>query len=322
MVSRSEDSASPRRGEAGRASANRPVATHDAGRVIFPNKVLPYVLLAPQLAITVIFFFWPAGQAVRQSLLREDPFGLKSKFVGLANFSRVLSDPSYLNSVHVTIVFSVATALTAMAAGLLLAVMAERVVRGRSFYRTLLIWPYAVAPAVAGMLWLFLFNPAMGTLAYLLRDAGIGWDPLLDGPQAMLLVVAAAAWKQVSYNFLFFVAGLQAIPRALIEAAAIDGAGPARRFRSIVFPLLAPTTFFLLVINTVYAFFDTFGIIHAVTGGGPAKATETLVYKVFNDGFVNLQLGTSAAQSVILMAIVIALTAIQFRYIERRVHYA
>jgi sn-glycerol 3-phosphate transport system permease protein len=255
-------------------------------------------------------------------MLREDPFGLRSIFVGLGNFRRVLADPNYINSVQVTAIFTGATAVSALAAGLVLAVMADRVLRARGLYRTLLIWPYAVAPAVAGMLWLFLFNPTMGTLAFLLRDAGIDWNPLLDGPQAMLLVVAAAAWKQISYNFLFFVAGLQAIPPSLTEAAAIDGAGPGKRFWTIVFPLLAPTTFFLLVINTVYAFFDTFGIIHAVTGGGPAKATETLVYKVYNDGFVNLQLGISAAESVILMAIVIALTVVQFRYIERRVHYA
>ena len=291
-------------------------------RVTFPNKVLPYLLLAPQIAITLVFFFWPASQAIYQSTLREDPFGLRSAFVGLGNFRRVLADPNYLNSVRVTVVFCVATALIALVAALALAVMADRVIRGRGFYRTLLIWPYAVAPAVAGMLWLFLFNPAMGTFAYLLRDAGIYWDPLLNGPQAMMLVVAAAAWKQISYNFLFFLAGLQAIPKSLTEAAAIDGAGPGKRFLTIVFPLLAPTTFFLLVINTVYAFFETFGIIHAVTGGGPAKATETLVYKVYNDGFVNLQLGLSAAQSVILMVIVIALTAVQFRYVERRVHYA
>jgi sn-glycerol 3-phosphate transport system permease protein len=291
-------------------------------RAIFPNRLLPYLLLLPQIAITLVFFFWPASQAIYQSLLREDPFGLKSKFVGLANFRRVLADPNYIHSVEVTVVFSLSTAVVALAAGLVLALMADRVVRGRGFYRTLLIWPYAVAPAVAGMLWLFLFNPSMGTFAYLLRSAGVYWDPLLNGPQAMALVVGAAAWKQISYNFLFFVAGLQAIPRAVVEAAAIDGAGPGRRFRSIVFPLLAPTSFFLLVINTVYAFFDTFGIIHAVTGGGPGKATETLVYKVYNDGFVNLQLGVSAAQSVILMAIVIALTAIQFRYVEARVHYA
>jgi sn-glycerol 3-phosphate transport system permease protein len=208
-----------------------------------------------------------------------------------------------------------------MALALLLAVMADKVIRGRGTYRTLLIWPYAVAPAIAGMLWLFLFNPSIGSLAYFLRQMGIHWDPLLDGPQAMTLVVSAAAWKQISYNFLFFVAGLQAIPKSLIEAAAIDGARPTKRFWTIVFPLLAPTTFFLLVINTTYAFFDTFGIIHAVTGGGPGKATETLVYKVYNDGFVNLILGDSAAQSVILMAIVIALTAVQFRYVEKKVHY-
>ena len=291
-------------------------------RVTFPNKVLPYLLLAPQIAITLVFFFWPASQAIYQSTLREDPFGLRSTFVGLGNFRRVLADPNYLNSVRVTVVFCIATALIALVVALALAVMADRVIRGRGFYRTLLIWPYAVAPAVAGMLWLFLFNPAMGTFAYLLRDAGVYWDPLLNGPQAMTLVIAAAAWKQISYNFLFFLAGLQAIPKSLTEAAAIDGAGPGKRFLTIVFPLLAPTTFFLLVINTVYAFFDTFGIIHAVTGGGPVKATETLVYKVYNDGFVNLQLGLSAAQSVILMVIVIALTAVQFRYVERRVHYA
>jgi sn-glycerol 3-phosphate transport system permease protein len=291
-------------------------------RVTFPNRLLPYLLVTPQIAITIIFFFWPASQAVYQSMLREDPFGLRSRFVGLGNFERVLSDPNYIHSVQVTVVFTISTAVLALVAGLLLAVMADRVIRGRGLYRTLLIWPYAVAPAVAGMLWLFLFNPAMGTFAFLLRDAGIYWDPLLNGPQAMILVVAAAAWKQISYNFLFFVAGLQAIPRSLTEAAAIDGAGPAKRFWTVVFPLLAPTSFFLLVINTVYAFFDTFGIIHAVTGGGPAKATETLVYKVYNDGFVNLQLGISAAESVILMAIVITLTVVQFRYIERRVHYA
>jgi sn-glycerol 3-phosphate transport system permease protein len=290
-------------------------------RVIFPNKVLPYLLVAPQLAITLVFFYWPASQALYQSMLREDPFGLSSRFVGLANFSRVLSDPNYLNSVKVTAVFSLATAALAMSVALLLAVMADRVVRGRGIYRTLLIWPYAVAPAIAGMLWLFLFNPSIGTLSYFLRKMGIAWDPLLNSTDAMVLVVAAASWKQISYNFLFFVAGLQAIPKTLIEAAAIDGAGETKRFWTIVFPLLAPTTFFLLVVNTVYAFFDTFGIIHAVTGGGPGKATETLVYKVYNDGFVNLIFGDSAAQSVILMVIVIALTAFQFRFVEKKVHY-
>jgi sn-glycerol 3-phosphate transport system permease protein len=291
-------------------------------RVVFPNKLLPYLLLAPQIAITLVFFFWPAFQAVRQSLYRDDPFGFSSRFVGLDNFEMVLSDPGYINSLQVTVVFSLSVAVVALVAALLLAVMADRVVTGKGIYRTLLIWPYAVAPAIAGMLWLFLFSPAMGTLAVMLRDIGIDWNPLLKGDQAMAMVVGAAAWKQISYNFLFFLASLQAIPKSLIEAAAIDGAGPARRFWTIVFPLLSPTTFFLLVVNTVYAFFDTFGIIHAVTGGGPGKSTETLVYKVYNDGFVNLNLGASSAQSVILMVIVIALTVIQFKYVERRVHYA
>ncbi|MGE0281713.1 MAG: sn-glycerol-3-phosphate ABC transporter permease UgpA [Rhizobiaceae bacterium] len=290
-------------------------------RVVFPNKILPYLLVAPQLAITLIFFYWPASQALYQSMLREDPFGLKTQFVWFANFEKVLSDPNYINSLKVTVVFSLATAVVSMVVALLLAVMADKVVRSRNLYRTLLIWPYAVAPAIAGMLWLFLFNPSIGSLAYALRQMGIAWDPLLNGNQAMVLVVMAAAWKQISYNFLFFVAGLQAIPKTLIEAAAIDGAREMKRFWTIVFPLLAPTTFFLLVVNTVYAFFDTFGIIHAVTGGGPGKATETLVYKVYNDGFVNLILGDSAAQSVILMVIVIALTAVQFRYVEKKVHY-
>ncbi|WP_096787343.1 sn-glycerol-3-phosphate ABC transporter permease UgpA [Rhodobacter sp. CZR27] len=290
-------------------------------RATFPHRLLPWLLVGPQLLISAVFFYWPAGQALWQSLLREDAFGLKTTFVGLANFRRVLSDPAWLNSIQVTAVFSILTAFFSMAIALLLAVQAEKVLRGRGFYRTLLIWPYAVAPAIAGMLWLFLFNPSFGTLAWPLRQLGIRWDPLLDGSQAMALVVAAASWKQISYNFLFFVAGLQAIPRSLLEAAAIDGASARRRFWTIVFPLLAPTTFFLLVVNSVYALFDTFGIIHAVTGGGPGKSTETLVYKVYNDGFVNLRFGDSAAQSVILMAIVISLTACQFKYIERKVHY-
>jgi sn-glycerol 3-phosphate transport system permease protein len=291
-------------------------------RIVFPNKVLPYFLLAPQIVLTVVFFFWPASQALYQSTQREDAFGLKTGFVGLANFRQVLSDPSYLHALRITVIFSVSTAALSMIIALALATAADKVVRGQGLYRTLLIWPYAVAPAVAGMLWLFMFNPAMGTFAYILRRNGIPWDPLLNGGQAISLVIIAAAWKQISYNFLFFVAGLQAIPKPLLEAAAIDGSRGSRRFWTIVFPLLAPTTFFLLVVNTVYAFFDTFGIIDSVTKGGPAQATETLVYKVYNDGFVNLNLGSSAAQSVILMIIVIGLTAFQFRFVERRVHYA
>ncbi|HEV8676254.1 MAG TPA: sn-glycerol-3-phosphate ABC transporter permease UgpA [Methylomirabilota bacterium] len=290
-------------------------------RVVFQHRVLPYLLVLPQLAITLVFFIWPAGQALVQSVLLQDAFGLSTRFVWFENFERLLADPSYLHAFQVTVLFSLATAALALGAALLLAVMADRVVKGGVAYKTILIAPYAVAPAVAGVLWLFLFHPTVGIVAYLLRGLGYGWNYQLNGGQALLLVIVAAAWKQISYNFLFFLAGLQGIPKAVIEAAAIDGAGPARRFWRIVFPLLSPTTFFLVVVNIVYAFFDTFGIIHAVTAGGPAKATETLVYKVFNDGFIGLDFGGSAAQSVILMAIVMALTVVQFRYIEHRVVY-
>jgi sn-glycerol 3-phosphate transport system permease protein len=290
-------------------------------RVVFSGRLFPVLLLAPQLAVTFVFFFWPAGQAMVQSVQRSDAFGLSTRFAGLENFATVLADPFYLASVEVTLVFSLSVAILALTAGLLLAVMADQVVRGAAFYKTVLLLPYAVAPAVAGVLWLFLFNPSVGIVAAGLRRVGIDWNYLLNGGQALLLVILAAAWKQVSYNFLFFLAGLQAIPKALVEAAALDGAGAGRRLLRIVLPLLAPTSFFLLVVNIVYAFFDTFGIIHNVTQGGPARATEILVYKVWYDGVVGLDLGGSAAQSVILMAIVIALTAVQFRLIERRVHY-
>jgi sn-glycerol 3-phosphate transport system permease protein len=290
-------------------------------RVVFPGWFFPALLLAPQLAVTVVFFFWPAIQAILQSVQRSDAFGLSTRFVGVENFAAILTDPLYRDAIEVTLVFSLAVAVLALASGLLVAVMADQVVRGTAFYKTVLLLPYAVAPAIAGVLWLFLFNPSVGIVAAALRRAGVDWNYLLNGRQALLLVVLAAAWKQISYNFLFFLAGLQAIPKTLVEAAAIDGAGAHRRFWRIVFPLLAPTSFFLLVVNIVYAFFDTFGIIHNVTQGGPARATEILVYKVWYDGVVGLDLGGSAAQSVILMAIVIALTAIQFRFIERRVHY-
>jgi sn-glycerol 3-phosphate transport system permease protein len=290
-------------------------------RVVFRQKLLPYLLLAPQVAVTLVFFFWPAAQAVWQSMRREDPFGLSSSFVGFENFAAILADPSYVHSLVVTAIFSAAVTLLALVPALLLAVMADKVLRGAAIYKTILLTPYAIAPAVAGVLWLFLFNPGIGIVAYALRRLGIDWNYVLRGDQALMLVILAAAWKQISYNFLFFLAGLQSIPRSLIEAASIDGAGEARRFWTIIFPLLSPTTFFLVVVNIVYAFFDTFGVIHAVTGGGPAKATEILVFKVYYDGVVGLDLGGSAAQSVILMAIVIVLTAIQFRYVERRVHY-
>ena len=290
-------------------------------RVIFDNKLLPYLLLAPQIAITLVFFFWPAGQAIYQSFLLQDAFGLRQTFVGFENFRVLLADPLYIDSAGRTLVFSTSVTALSMISALLLAVMADRHIRGATAYKTLLVWPYAVAPAVAAVLWLFIFHPSIGLLGQALRRMGVPWDYNLNGAQAMFLVILAAAWKQVSYNFLFFLAGLHSIPKSVIEAGAIDGAGPNRRFWSIIFPLLSPTTFFLLVVNLVYAFFDTFGTIHALTGGGPGKATETLIYKLYVDGVINLDLGGSSAQSVILMAVVIGLTAIQFRYIERRVHY-
>ena len=290
-------------------------------RVVFGGRGLPYLLVAPQLAITLVFFIWPAAQALRQSTQREDAFGLATEFVGLANFRALFADPAYLNSLQVTAVFCVSVTVLALGISLLLAAMADRIIRGSGAYRTLLIWPYAVAPAVAAALWMFLFNPTVGIVSYMLRALGYDWNYVLNGGQAMFLVVIAAAWKQISYNFLFFLAGLQAIPRSLIEAAAIDGAGPAKRFWTIAFPLLSPTTFFLLVVNIVYAFFDTFGIIDSITSGGPVQATNTLVFKVFKDGVLNLDLGGSAAQSVVLMLIVTTLTVVQFRFIERRVHY-
>ena len=290
-------------------------------RVGYSNKVLPYILVAPQIAVTVVFFLWPASQALYQSVQRQDPFGLRTRFVGLENFQTIFEDPGYLHSLQVTAVFSLSVAVLALGLALLLAVSADRVIRGATAYKTLLIWPYAVAPAVAGVLWMFLFNPTIGSVAFALKAMGYDWNHLLDGGQAMVLVVLAATWKQISYNFIFFLAGLQAIPKSLIEAAAIDGAGRNRRFWTIILPLLSPTAFFLLVVNIVYAFFDTFGIIHSVTSGGPARATEILVYKVYYDAFEALDLGGSAAQSVILMVIVITLTVVQFRWIERRVHY-
>ena len=290
-------------------------------RSTFNNLWLPYLLLAPQIIITFIFFIWPASQALYQSFLLEDAFGLSSEFIWFENFEVLFSDPLYLDSINTTFIFSAATTFLSLSISLLFAVMADRVIRGEMAYKSILTWPYAVAPAVAGVLWLFMFSPSNGILALALKDWGYDWNHILQGGQAMVLVVIAAAWKQIAYNFIFFLAGLQMIPKSLIEAAAIDGAGPLKRFWTIIFPLLSPTTFFLIVVNVVYAFFDTFGIIHAVTQGGPYKSTEILVYKVYNDGFIGLDLGGSAAQSVILMFIVISLTVIQFRYIERRVKY-
>jgi sn-glycerol 3-phosphate transport system permease protein len=271
-------------------------------RVLFRSWWLPWALVAPQLAIVCVFFFWPAGQALFQSVLREDAFGTSSEFVGLENFKTLFADETYIASFRTTAVFSALVAVIGLSVSLLLAVMADRVVRGATAYKTLMIWPYAVAPAIAGVLWLFMFAPSIGVVSYALRSAGMDW-------------------KQIAYNFLFFLAGLQSIPKSLVEAAAIDGAGPWRRFWTVQFPLLTPTTFFLLVINIIYVFIDTFAIVDAATSGGPGKDTAILVYKVYHDGFKAMDLGGSAAQSVVLMAILIALTVVQFRYVERRVHY-
>ena len=290
-------------------------------QAIFHAKLLPYALVAPQLAIVLIFFYWPAAQAVIQSFLLQDAFGLSTSFVWFENYIDLFKDPAYFEAIVRTFFFSFAIAVSSLSFALLLAVMADKPLRGSMLYRTLLIWPYAVAPPVVGVLWIFMLHPSLGVLARYLRAAGVDWNPLLDGNQAAALIILAAAWKQISYNFLFFLAGLQAIPKSVFEAAAIDGARPMRRFWTVTFPLLSPTIFFLLVVNIVYAFFDTFGIIDTMTRGGPGTSTVTLVYKVYSDGLLGGNLGSSAAQSVILMVMVIVLTGIQFRFVERKVTY-
>jgi sn-glycerol 3-phosphate transport system permease protein len=290
-------------------------------RAHFSGWTLPLLLIVPQMAVTVIFFYWPASQAIWQSFLREDAFGLSSEFVGFENYIALFEQPEYYRAMVTTAIFSSLVAFFSLGCSLLLATQADKNLRGGQAFKTLLIWPYAVAPAIAGVLWIFMFHPTLGTLSKPIKAVGIDWNPMLNANHAMTLLVLSATWKQISYNFLFFLAGLQAIPKSVIEAAAIDGAGPLRRFWTVIFPLLSPTTFFLLVVNIVYVFFDTFGIIDAVTGGGPAGRTTTLVYKVYADGRLGGDLGGSAAQSVILMIIVIALTAVQFRYVERKVQY-
>ena len=290
-------------------------------RVRFRSSWLPWLLIAPQMAVVLVFFFWPAAQALRQSVLQQDAFGTSTEYVGLENFSRLWNDSSYLASFQTTAVFSLLVAVLGLSLALVLATMANRVLRGSSVYRTLLIWPYAVAPVVAGVLWLFMFASPMGVVAWALQQLGLEWNHLLNANHAMALIVMAAVWKQISYNFLFFLAGLQSIPQSLLEAAAMDGARPWRRFWTITFPLLSPTAFFLLVVNVVYAFFDTFAIVDATTHGGPGKDTAILVYKVYYDGFKALDMGASAAQSVVLMVIVIALTVVQFRFVEKKVQY-
>ncbi|HET7793814.1 MAG TPA: sn-glycerol-3-phosphate ABC transporter permease UgpA [Rhizobacter sp.] len=290
-------------------------------RVLFKSGWLPWVLLAPQVAVITVFFFWPAGQALLQSFQLQDAFGMSTEWVGFDNFKALFSDPAYVDSFKITALFSVLVAVLGIGISLALAVFADRIIKGALFYKTFLIVPYAVAPAVAGVLYLFMFSPTLGVVAHALRAFGVDWNYMLNSQHATALIVMAAVWKQISYNFLFFLAGLQSIPKSLIEAAAIDGARPWRRFWTIQFPLLSPTTFFLLVINVVYAFFETFSIVDATTQGGPGQDTMILVYKVYNDGFKNADLGGSAAPSVVLMVIVIALTVVQFRYVEKKVQY-
>ncbi|YCO00693.1 sn-glycerol-3-phosphate ABC transporter permease UgpA [Vibrio sp. VNB-15] len=289
--------------------------------VVFKHKWLPVALIAPQLVITLVFFIWPAGQAIFQSSQLEDAFGMSREFVGLENFEKLIHDPLYLDSLMTTLQFSISVAVLALVSALVLSAFAEQIIRGATMYRTFLIWPYAVAPVVAGSLWLFLFDPTIGVMTELLNLFGVNWNPTLNGSHAMWMVIITSTWKQISYNFLFFLAALQSVPKSLHEAAAIDGSGPIKRFLTISFPLISPTSFFLLVVNFVYAFFDTFAIIHAMTQGGPSNSTSTLVYKVYNDGFIGLDLGSSAAQSVILMILVASLTVIQFKYVEKKVAY-
>jgi sn-glycerol 3-phosphate transport system permease protein len=288
----------------------------------FSSRTLAYLLIAPQILVTLTFFYWPAIQGLLQSVMLSDPFGQRSRFVWFDNFITIFTDALYLKSIGITLAFSLATAVTSIAFGLFLASLANRALRAKALVRTMLIWPYAVAPAISGILWLFLLHPSFGVLAYFLKDRlGIDWNPVLSGTDAFIMVVLASAWKEVSYNFVFFMAGLQAVPHSLIEAAAMDGAGPFRRFWTITFPLLSPTFFFLMVMNIIYAFFETFGVIHTVTQGGPGGATNTLVYKVYQDGFIGLNLGSSAAQSVVLMILIVTITVLQFRFVERKVHY-
>jgi len=287
----------------------------------FRHKGLPYLLLLPQMAVTVVFFLWPAGRAIYQSFLREDPWGLSSQFAWFENYVHLFQDRLYLQSFGTTLIFSLAVTVLSLSMGLLFAATADWVIRGTKTYRTLLMWPYAVAPAVAGALWYFMFNPSLGIVAFFLSALGYDWNHYLRGSDALILIIIASSWKQIGYNFLFFLAGLQSIPRSLVEAAAIDGAKPMTRFWKVVFPLLSPVTFFLVVLNTSYAFFETFGVVHATTNGGPVQATSILVLQVYKTGFLGQDLGSSAAQSVILMAIVIGLTIVQFRYIEKRVTY-
>jgi sn-glycerol 3-phosphate transport system permease protein len=291
-------------------------------RSFFKSSFLPYLLIFPQLIITLTFFYWPAFQGLIQSFQLSDPFGMQSRFVWFYNYIELFTDPLYLRSILITFTFSIMVATVSITMGLFIATMASRALKAKALVRTLLIWPYAVAPAISGIMWLFLLHPSYGVVALAIKKwLGIDWNPVVNGTDAMVMITMAAAWKQISYNFVFFMAGMQAIPKSLIEAAAIDGASPFRRFWAITFPLLSPTFFFLSVMNIIYSFFETFGVIHTVTQGGPGGSTNILVYKVYQDGFVGLNLGSSAAQSVVLMSLIILITFLQFRFVEKKVQY-
>jgi len=291
-------------------------------RSIFSNRYLPYFLILPQILVTAAFFYWPALQGLMQSMMLSDPFGLHNQFVWFDNFIELFRDPLYLRSIAITLVFSASTAFVSISTGLFLATLANRALKAKAVIRTFLIWPYAVAPAISGILWLFLLHPSYGVVSLAIkRWFGVDWNPVLNGTDALIMVIMASAWKQISYNFVFFMAGLQAIPHSLIEAAAMDGASPFRRFWAIVVPMLSPTLFFVTVMNIIFSFFETFGVIHTVTQGGPGGATNILVYKVYQDGFIGLNLGSSAAQSIVLMSLIIFITVMQFKYVERRVQY-
>lgn len=291
-------------------------------RSIFTSRTLPYLLILPQVVVTLTFFYWPALQGLMQSVMRSNPFGGRSRFIWFDNFIQLFTDPLYLKSIMITFFFSACVAAVSITLGLFIATMANRALKAKAVIRTMLIWPYAVAPAISGILWLFLLHPSYGVVSYAIkRWLGLDWNPVLDGGDALFMVTMASAWKEISYNFVFFVAGMQAIPMSLIEAAAIDGASPFRRFWTITLPLLSPTLFFVTVMNIIYSFFDTFGVIHTMTQGGPGGATNILVYKVYQDGFIGLNLGASSSQSVVLMTIIIVITVLQFKYVEKKVQY-
>jgi sn-glycerol 3-phosphate transport system permease protein len=291
-------------------------------RVLFDDRLLPYLLVAPQLLIIFVFFYWPSGQALFWAFTLEPPFGGAARWVGWRNFEDVLASPTYRRAVLNTLVFALSTSAISLFLGLVFAIFADRGLRGIVIYKTAVMWPYAVAAPVAAVIWQFIFQPSIGFVGMLNHWRPGIWNPNTNGLHAMVMVVVASCWISITFNFVFFLAGLQAIPNSLVEAAAMDGAGPVRRWFDLVFPLISPTFFLLIVLNVSTSFTEGFGVINVMTQGGPGGATEILVYKIYRDGFLGLDFSSSSAQSVILMGLVIMVTLLQFRIIERRVHYA